>query len=298
MISLIDITKYKKIVESEKGLRKCLKTHMIYMYELIPEKKFVYINHAVEELHGISVEENYEDAMFPFKIVHPDDLPVQYKKINGASNFEKSLEMRMKDKNGDYIWCEDYVIPFYNKDGELEAISGFVRNIQNRKEMEKKLEELSFYDSLTMLHNRNYYNMQEKKLNESYNSSVGIIICDLDNLKVINDSLGHTYGDKLLINFGNLLKNEFNTNTVITRFGGDEFVILIENTSEDIVKKKYFELQHSIKEFNKVNQSMGIEVSIGWAFSKISIGVMNKVFKMADEMMYEIKFSKKYNKMY
>ena len=58
-----------------------------------------------------------------------------------------------------------------------------------------------------------------------------MIICDLDNLKIINDSLGHTYGDRLLIDFGNLLKREMNIDTVIARYGGDEFVILIENIS-------------------------------------------------------------------
>ena len=293
-ISLIDISKYKKIEESEKRFKTMLEnTHdVVYLYEILPEKKFVYINHALEEF-GITVEEAYEDAMFPFKIVHPDDLPVQYKKINGASNFEKPMQMRMRDKNGEYIWCEDFVIPFYNKEGQLEAISGFSRNIQERKELEKQLEELSFYDSLTRLFSRNYYHRQEKRLNELYDSSIGFIICDLDNLKIINDSLGHTYGDRLLIDFGNLLKREMNTDSVIARYGGDEFVILMENTSEDIVKNTYLGLQQSIEEFNKRNQTMPIQVSIGWAYSPTSLGIVEKVFKIADDMMYENKFNKR-----
>lgn len=294
-ISLIDISKYKKVEESEKRFKTMLEnTHdVIYLYEIIPQKKFVYINHAVEELLGITVEEAYEDAMFPFKIVHPDDLPVQYKKINGATNFKKPMEMRLRDKKGKYVWFEDYVIPFYNSAGELEAISGFNRVISDRKELERKLEELSYYDSLTRLFSSNYYHKQEKRLNELYDSSIGVIIGDLDNLKKINDSLGHAGGDRLLINFGNLLKREVNTDTVVARYGGDEFVILMENTSEENVKKLYFGLKQSIKEFNKINQTMPIEVSIGWAYSPTSLGVVEKIFKIADDMMYENKFNKK-----
>lgn len=295
-ISLIDISKYKIIEESEKRFRTMLEnTHdVVYLYEILPEKKFVYINHATEELTGITVEEKYKDAMLPFKIVHPDDLHVQYKKINGASNFEKPFQMRMKDEiSGKFIWCEDYVVPFYNDDGELKAISGFSRNIQERKELEKKLEELSYYDSLTGLFSRNYYHKQEKRLNELYDRSIGVIICDLDNLKIINDSLGHTYGDRLLIDFGNLLKREMNMDAVIARYGGDEFVILIENTSEGAVNSTYLGLQQSVEECNKRNHTMPIQVSIGWAYSPTSLGVVEKVFKIADDMMYENKFNKR-----
>ena len=126
-----------------------------------------------------------------------------------------------------------------------------------------------------------------------YDSSIGVIICDLDNLKKINDSLGHTYGDRLLINFSNLLKRESNIDTIVARFGGDEFVILLENISEDHVKETYFGLKQSIGQFNKRNQTMPIQVSMGWAYSPTSLGVVENVFKIADDMMYENKFNKR-----
>lgn len=86
------------------------------------------------------------------------------------------------------------------------------------------MEQLVYFDSLTKLHNRNFYEKQERLLNTLYDKPIGIIICDLDNLKYINDSFGHMYGDKLLIQFGNLLKNILHSETV-ARYGGDEFVI-------------------------------------------------------------------------
>ncbi len=295
-ISLIDISKYKAIEESEKRFRNLLEhsKDIVYMYEIQAEKsRFVYINNTVEELLGITVEEFYKSPNIPYEIVHPDDYEIHVKKADGTADYSKSIQSRMKVKNGGYIWFEDNLYPVYNSEGQLIAIEGFCRNIQDRKELETKLEELSFYDSLTSLFSSNYYHKQEKRLNEVDDSSIGVIICDLDNLKKINDSLGHTYGDRLLINFGNLLKREFDMDTVNARFGGDEFVILIENTSEDSVKNTYLGLQQSIEQFNKSNQTMPIHVSIGWAYSKTSLGVMGKVFNIADNMMYKNKLSKK-----
>lgn len=294
-ISLINVSKYKKIEEREKRFKIMLENtkDIIYFYEIIPKKKFIYINHALEETLGIPVEEAYKDPFFPWKIAYPDDLPKINNKVNAASNFEKPIETRMRDSAGNYIWFEDYIIPFYNKKGELVAISGFNRNVTYRNKIEKKLEELSYHDSLTGLFSSNYYHKQEKRLNEKKDSSIGIIMCDLDNLKKTNDSLGHTYGDKLLVSFSNLLKREFDNDTVIARFGGDEFVILFENTSEDNVKKRYFQLLQSIKDLNKYNHELPMKASIGWAYSPVSFGAMGKVFKVADDMMYEHKLNKR-----
>lgn len=292
-ISLIDISKYKKI-EEENMFEDILRNSkdIIYRYEILPERKFTYINHAVEEQLGVTEDKNYNEPITPFHLTHPEDYEIQVKKINGTLDYSKPTEIRLRNKDGKYIWFEDFVTPYYNEKKELVATYGFCRNIQDRKELEERLEELSFYDSLTTLFSSNYYHKQEKKLNEVDDRSIGVIICDLDNLKKINDSLGHTYGDRLLINFGNLLRGEIDKDTV-ARFGGDEFVILVENTSEENVKNTYFRLQKSIEKFNESNATMPIEVSIGWSYSTTSLGVMEEVFNTADNMMYKNKLSKK-----
>lgn len=294
IVSLIEITKYKKSEESNKRFKKMLENtnDIIYLYEILPERKFIYINNALDKTLGTPVTLAYEDSELAFKNVHPDDLNIQYKKICGTTNFNKPMQMRMKDSEGNYVWFEDYVIPFYNEKGELEAISGFCRNIQDRKELERKLEELSFHDSLTGLFSSNYYHKQAKRLNEIEDKPIGVIVCDLDNLKKINDNLGHVYGDKLLINFGNLLKREIK-DAVITRFGGDEFVILLENKSRFEIEETYYLLQKSMNDFNKCNQTIEIQASIGWAYSATSLGIIEKIFNIADEMMYENKINKR-----
>lgn len=80
-------------------------------------------------------------------------------------------------------------------------------------------------------------------------------------MKHINDSLGHTYGDKLLIQMGNLLKNQLYSET-IARYGGDEFVVLIENTTEKDVKTFFSKIRRAIDKYNQSNPILPIELSI------------------------------------
>lgn len=80
-------------------------------------------------------------------------------------------------------------------------------------------------------------------------------------MKHINDSLGHTYGDKLLIQMGNLLKNQLYSE-IIARYGGDEFVVLIENTTEKDVKTIFSKIRCAIDKYNQSNPILPIELSI------------------------------------
>ena len=290
-ISLIDINWYKEIEIWEKNFRTILENSkdMVYLYEIIPEHKFIYINHTIQEMIGM----DESPSMGPFDLAHPDDLHIQYEKISPSTNFDKPMQMRMKNSEGEYIWFEDNVIPFYNSEGNLQAISGFCRNIQDRKELELKLEELGLHDTLTGLFNSNYYHMQERRLNDVDDNSIGLIMCDLDDLKKINDSFGHASGDKSLIDFAQILKRNFSEEIVIARIGGDEFIILLENFTKDEIRDRYLGLLQSMKDFNKYNEMPQIKASVGWAYSLTSIGIMETVFKKADVMMYKNKLRRR-----
>jgi len=244
---------------------------------------------------GTVPETAYAKPMNPFDISHPDDLYIQYKKIDKTTDFSKPFQSRMKHSNGEYLWFEDNVIPFFDDKGELISISGFCRNIQDRKELEQKLEELSYHDNLTGLFSNNYYTMQAKNLNENSDCSLGIIMCDLDNLKAVNDTMGHAYGDKLIINFANLLKNEFGNQSILIRKGGDEFLILVVNISKEYTQQLYSRLLKAMDNYNSISPFMSIEASVGWAYTPTSLGKVEETFKLADEMMYSNKMDKKHS---
>ena len=257
------------------------------------QKKIYLFNKATFSSLGTHPETAYSNPMYPFDIAHPDDLYLQYKKIDKTTDFSKPIQARMQNNNGEYVWFEDNVIPFFNSDGDLIAISGFCRNIQDRKELEQKLEELNYHDSLTGLFSNNYYTLHAKRLNEACDCSLGLIMCDLDNLKVINDTMGHAYGDKLIINFANLLKNKFGNRSILIRKGGDEFIILVENITEETIKQIYFRLLEAMDNYNYMEPLLLLKASVGWAYSPTSLGQIDKIFKAADKMMYGNKLEKK-----
>lgn len=293
--SLIAIAKYKNIINNKKNLLnifECSKD-FIYRLELIPEIKFTYISPSVEDVLGYSVKEHLLNPFVPLEIVHPDDKDLIFNKMNGKIDFESSKPVRYKHKNGDYIWIEDNTTPIYDNDGQLIAFQGIARNITQRKKLEEKLKKLSFYDGLTSLHNKLYLEKQIHILNTKQDTSIGVLFCDLDNLKITNDTLGHELGDKLIVYISDILKDTFKERSIISRYGGDEFIIIIKNTTLEEVQNFHSMLCNSIEKRNRDNKTLRLSVSIGYSFSETSLGVVKEVINLADKNMYKNKKKKK-----
>lgn len=85
----------------------------------------------------------------------------------------------------------------------------------------------------------------------------------------------------------------FKDEGIVARYGGDEFIILIENTNEFAMSAIYIEFLDLLEKYNNKNKSIQIMVSVGWAYSDKSLGLVKKVFRKADDMMYKNKFMKK-----
>ncbi|ACV64646.1 diguanylate cyclase and metal dependent phosphohydrolase [Desulfofarcimen acetoxidans DSM 771] len=178
--------------------------------------------------------------------------------------------------------------------GEEEVLM-IVREITKRKEMEQRLRYLSLHDSLTGLYNRTYFEQEMKRLSDKKHAPVGIIICDVDGLKLINDTLGHDRGDILIVNAANVLRSSFRSKDVIARIGGDEFAILLPNSSAPAVEKAYRRIHHSVNKYNKENPLIMLNISVGYAVSTEESSDLNQIFKEADDKMYQIKLSSKTN---
>lgn len=294
-LSLINISKYKKINIDEKRLFEMFKRSkdIIYRCDLVPKFKFTFISPSIQELLGYTAEEHLANPSIVFEIAHPDDYEVLIKKVNGYLDYSSPIPTRFKHKNGGYVWLDDFCTPIYDSKGNLVALEGFSRDITEKRELEEKLEKLSFYDGLTGLHNKLYLENQIDILNTEEDTAIGVIFCDLDNLKIINDTLGHEFGDKLIIYTSNILMDTFKENSIIARTGGDEFIIIIKNTKLDEVKNLYSLLFKSIEQQNKYNKDLSINVSIGYSFSETSIGITRQVINIADKNMYKDKQRKK-----
>lgn len=285
--TMLNITNYKQQEQRLKFLEKLLDNSkdIIYYAQMIPERKFLYISKSLEAILGHSVEEDYSDFMTVFRITHPDDVKELDKKGTHELDYSKPLVTRWQHKDGHYIWFEDFITPEFNENGDIIAVQGVCRDVSEKIELEKKLKFLTYHDSLTGLKNRLFFDEEIKKFDSIIDTPIGIIICDLDNLKTINDSFGHKAGDALIKSAANILSKHITKNMFIARIGGDEFAIVINNTNYCEVKKLCRDIRIAIDEHNLINDCT-VEISIGYAFNEKSIGQVDQLIKIADRRMY------------
>ncbi|MGM0739915.1 MAG: PAS domain S-box protein [Bacteroidota bacterium] len=173
-------------------------------------------------------------------------------------------------------------------DGKGAILASF-RDITERKEAEEKLRSMGFRDSLSGLYNRNFFQEEMNRLKDGRYSPIGIIICDVDGIKFINDTLGHQSGDEILINIANILKDNFRSSDIIARIGGDEFAILLPAVDHDIAEKLVRRLRQGIADHNNTNPRLPISLSIGYGVSDQRPVDMQALFREADDRMYRDK---------
>lgn len=170
-----------------------------------------------------------------------------------------------------------------------EEVLVIIRDVTDRKQIEEKLAYLSHRDTMTGLYNRDYFEETMRRMSNMPNITVGIIICDLDGLKLINDTLGHSMGDEVLKAVADVLKRAFRPNDLIARIGGDEFAILLPTNSAPVFKIACSRVRELIEEYNYNQPIVPLSVSIGFSVSKEIPTDMDALFKEADNYMYREK---------
>lgn len=144
-------------------------------------------------------------------------------------------DFRMLDNKGRYSWFNIKGIKREEGAGK-KIIAGIVSDITSRKNIEEKINYMAFYDTLTGLPNKTYFQTYLKNVVETRGEKElkgALILIDIDDFKNVNDTLGHDYGDQLLKIVAELLKVTFGDTKIIVRIGGDEFLLLVEEYKED-----------------------------------------------------------------
>jgi diguanylate cyclase (GGDEF)-like protein/PAS domain S-box-containing protein len=178
-----------------------------------------------------------------------------------------------------------YLEARFVKNGDFEALA-IIRDITYKKQMEQRLEFLSLHDALTGVYNRTYFEEEVLKLRSRNDKSAGIIVCDVDGLKLINDTLGHRAGDELLKVIANTLTSCASLTDVVARIGGDEFAIIVFDPNQQKMTELATAIKTSVKKYNKTNLHFPLSLSCGWAMGFTDIDVL---FKEADNNMYREK---------
>lgn len=165
-------------------------------------------------------------------------------------------------------------------------------SITKYNKVQRSLSDLSNHDTLTGLFNRLFFETELKRLDNSRQFPISIIMADLDNLKQVNDTFGHRAGDQLLKNLANLFNTIFRHEDIICRIGGDEFVVLLPNTGEPATGIILERLHKRIELFNKDHPDLPIRISIGVSTASQGEALLGHL-KIADNLMYEEKARKK-----
>lgn len=169
----------------------------------------------------------------------------------------------------------------------LEILTSHTAEAIQRVRFEKDLHFLSFHDNLTGLYNRYYLEEEMKRLDTIRQLPLGIIMIDLNGLKLINDTYGHAKGDVVLKSLADILKNTCRKEELIARWGGDEFILLLPQTNTEEVKKLS---QRIIQAFKGVLvEGIPISIAIGTAQKDTMDKPLNKVLNEAEDQMYKSK---------
>ncbi|WP_133014365.1 GGDEF domain-containing protein [Clostridium cuniculi] len=176
----------------------------------------------------------------------------------------------------------------FKKKGEFY---GMILDKTYEEEARNRIEKISETDGLTKLLNRRGLENRLNDIFKSDDSNGVLIIFDLDNFKSVNDILGHPIGDEVLKIFSSCLTNSFRKNDIISRIGGDEFVVFINKNMElDILSNKLNEILNYIRsELNHYYKNYGLSTSIGVAYKDNDINTYKELYEEADKGLYKAK---------
>jgi diguanylate cyclase (GGDEF)-like protein/PAS domain S-box-containing protein len=207
-----------------------------------PQGKVIYWNRAAQELYGWSAEE----AMGrPIMEVTPSEALMEQAEeimteLRAGRSWTGESVVRRKDGTTFPVLVTD--TPAHDEEGNLVAIIGVYTDLTERKRMEERLEYQAFHDLLTDLPNRRLFMdrlRQTLRHTERHRErKVALLFMDLDDFKIVNDSLGHELGDKLLGAVVERLRSSLRPEDTLARLGGDEFTVLIEDVGspENVVR--------------------------------------------------------------
>ena len=191
-----------------------------------------YASPKIREILGITPQEYIESATIWDDMIHPDD------RQRAIDDYESYIRTGFPDRgdfryirpDGSTVWVHDRSSKIYGEDGEPVLVQGVMFDITKEKEAELRIQHMAYHDGLTQLPNRRMFEDHlDLALARARRDDLGVAVLflDLDQFKLVNDSLGHAVGDELLVQVAERLRDATRDTDLIARQGGDEFLVLV-----------------------------------------------------------------------
>jgi diguanylate cyclase (GGDEF)-like protein/PAS domain S-box-containing protein len=280
--------------DSEERLRSLVQNVSDVITVLEADGTIRYVTPSVEQLLNYSPGELLDTN--GWAIVHPDDVGRVREGIGrapGSWSAAERIEFRVQHRDGSTRYVEASAANLL-EDPSVRGVILTSRDITERKRFEEQLSRQAFSDPLTGLPNRRLLvDRLSRALAGERRSGcqVGVILLDLDRFKVINDTLGHSAGDELLVAVGERLSHVLRDQDTIARFGGDEFVILLDDIGDRARALETAQRISSVFErpFVVATRETSATASIGIALGRAGSSTPEAMLRNADVAMYRAK---------
>lgn len=246
--------------------------------------RYIYTSEVEKTVNG--GEEN--------SIIGKTDLDIQYDPKLGKMYYEQDLEI-MRSGKGVHCYSEFYIDgkkevreisknPVYSN-GEIIGVCGVVSDVTELMNLKERYEKLSMYDSYTGCYNRNYFQKQDFESKDKL--PCAYIMCDCNDLKLINDQLGHDMGDQYIRKAFQILREAVEKDSVIVRWGGDEFLMITPRCNKTVHEKMIEKIKIFQVKLAVIKPEMGL--ATGGEIRETLAVPESEVSRQADYNMYKDK---------
>lgn len=185
------------------------------------------------------------------------------------------------------VRMECKLISQWDEDNERKTIMLVLTDVTEKRKAEEQIHFLSYHDNLTTLYNRTYVDSVLPELDTPANWPLGVIVIDMNGLKLTNDVFGHEQGDRLLVQLAQVLQQTCRKNDVISRWGGDEFLILLPTSGAAVCEHVCMRIREALQA--EPSDPIPLRAAMGAAIKENGATGMGEVFSAAESIMYRDK---------
>lgn len=271
------------LMDAETRYRNLVETAHDLVWSMDCQGRWTYLNDAVSRIYGYPAEEMLHRHFSQFQA--PESEQRDQSAIQRVLEGQELLEYETVhlDRDGHRRYISFNAKPQQNESGEIISIMGTARDISAQKAFEQELTYQAQHDTLTGLYNRNHFQREmEHTLNRirRHGNSAALLYLDIDQFKYINDTLGHTAGDQVLIEGSNLLKGHTRDVDLLARFGGDEFTILLDDIGPEEAKNVANSIRQLFENYRFADSSKTFNLSCS-----IGIALLDSQSTSSDEVL-------------
>jgi diguanylate cyclase (GGDEF)-like protein/PAS domain S-box-containing protein len=232
---MVDLTLRRQaeeaVRESEAKFRQLAENiHEVFWMMNAAATEMLYVSPAYEKIWGYKVESVYVDPEHWVKSIHPEDVPHALEIFSRQVQGEAVENVyRIVQPSGNIRWIRDRAFPVRDTQGAIIRLAGVAEDITERRLSELRLVHQSLHDDLTDLPNRRFFRekLEQAIANREDGKSGMVLFIDLDDFKLVNDTLGHAAGDQILKDVVGRFLSVCGESATLARFGGDEFTVLV-----------------------------------------------------------------------